>query len=150
MGRRTTIGSRVYAAMKGAVDGGLSVPHSENGKQFPGWSMAEDGENYDSSICQKYIFGGHVGDYMDKLKEEDEDLYNKRFSRYIADGWNSENMEEKIREVHAAIRSDPTTAPKKENANKDNKYRNKAKITRAERRDHVVNKILVARRNAQK
>lgn len=32
---RTTTGARVFAAMKGAVDGGLNVPHSI--KRFPGY-----------------------------------------------------------------------------------------------------------------
>lgn len=32
---RTTTGARVFGAMKGAVDGGLNVPHSI--KRFPGY-----------------------------------------------------------------------------------------------------------------
>lgn len=32
--KRTSTGSRVFGAMKGASDGGLFVPHSE--KRFPG------------------------------------------------------------------------------------------------------------------
>lgn len=32
---RTTTGARVFGAMKGAVDGGLNVPHSL--KRFPGY-----------------------------------------------------------------------------------------------------------------
>jgi large subunit ribosomal protein L5e len=39
--RPTTTGARVYAAMKGAVDGGLAIPHGQSGKQFPGWRMTE-------------------------------------------------------------------------------------------------------------
>lgn len=33
---RTTTGARVFGAMKGAVDGGLNIPHSV--KRFPGYS----------------------------------------------------------------------------------------------------------------
>jgi large subunit ribosomal protein L5e len=32
---RTTIGNRVFGALKGAADGGLYVPHNE--KKFPGY-----------------------------------------------------------------------------------------------------------------
>jgi len=31
----TTTGNRVFGALKGAVDGGLNVPHSSN--RFPGY-----------------------------------------------------------------------------------------------------------------
>lgn len=109
----------------------------------------EDGEQFEASVTQKYIFAGHVGDYMDKLKEEDEDAYNKHFSRFIANGINSENLEEKWKEVHAAIRNDPTAAPKRTDAKKTHKYKNRGKMSCSERRDHVVNKILVARNAAQ-
>jgi large subunit ribosomal protein L5e len=34
---RTTTGAKIFAAMKGAVDGGLEIPHSESMKQFPGY-----------------------------------------------------------------------------------------------------------------
>merc|ERR1711976_933777 len=32
---RTSTGAKVFAALKGAVDGGLDIPHSE--KRFPGY-----------------------------------------------------------------------------------------------------------------
>lgn len=32
---RTTTGNRIFGAMKGAVDGGIYVPH--NSKRFPGF-----------------------------------------------------------------------------------------------------------------
>ena len=38
--------SRVYAAMKGAVDGCLAIPHGESGKQFPGWRKIEGEGNF--------------------------------------------------------------------------------------------------------
>jgi large subunit ribosomal protein L5e len=42
------------------LDGGLDIPHSE--KRFAGYSKEEKSLNAD--IHRKYIFGGHVGDYM--------------------------------------------------------------------------------------
>lgn len=38
--RRTTTGSRVFGVLKGAVDGGLYVPHST--KRFPGFYAPEE------------------------------------------------------------------------------------------------------------
>jgi len=37
---RTTTGARIFGAMKGAIDGGLYIPHSE--KRFPGFTKAKD------------------------------------------------------------------------------------------------------------
>merc|ERR1719188_2239600 len=38
--KRTTIGSKVFGVLKGAVDGGLHVPHSV--KRFPGYKPSEE------------------------------------------------------------------------------------------------------------
>merc|ERR1712065_68802 len=57
--RRTTTGSKLFAALKGAVDGGLSIPHSPS--RFVGYD-SEDGLN--AQQLRKHIFGGHVADYM--------------------------------------------------------------------------------------
>jgi large subunit ribosomal protein L5e len=147
--RRTTTGSRVFAAMKGATDGGLVIPHRENGKQFPGYYKDPDaGENYEADVCRKYIFGGHVGEYMEKLESENPDKYNRHFSQYIAAGVTADNMEEMYAGVHAAIRKDPAPSAKKAPSATTNKFKNKLKMSRAERRDHVVNKILARRRRA--
>lgn len=147
--RRTTTGSRVYAAMKGAVDGGLAIPHGDSGKQFPGWKEGgrdDDGDTYDASVCADYIFGGHVGKYMDKLKEEDEDKFAKHFARYTAQGLDSEKLKDMYTKVHAAIRENPVASQKKSKDKKQkSKYKGTPKKTRAEKRDHIVNKILVLR-----
>lgn len=37
--KRTTTGAKVFAVMKGAVDGGINVPHST--KRFPGFKKNE-------------------------------------------------------------------------------------------------------------
>lgn len=47
--KRTTTGSKLFGALKGAVDAGIYVPHSV--KRFPGYHVAEEeGEetNYDA------------------------------------------------------------------------------------------------------
>jgi len=144
--RRTTTGSRVYAALKGAVDGGLHVPHNETGKQFPGWYKEEGEDHYDAEKCKHYIFGGHVGDYMTKLQEDDEDKYQKHFSRYISKKIDAEGLEALYTKVHAAIRDNPSANAKKQSDKTiKSKYVKKTKLSRAVKRDHVVNRILVLR-----
>merc|ERR1719458_2161134 len=68
----TCVGARMWGALKGAVDGGLHVPHTT--KNFPGYKAAEekggDGE-YDAEAHKDRIFGKHVQEYMEMLKEED-------------------------------------------------------------------------------
>ncbi|WP_411016121.1 hypothetical protein, partial [Salmonella sp. s51884] len=72
---RTTTGARVFGALKGAVDGGLDIPHST--KRFPGFDEEEG--HYDAETHKKYIFGGHVADYMRHLLTEDDDSYKRQF-----------------------------------------------------------------------
>eukprot|EP00759_Apiculatamorpha_spiralis_P020292 PhF_6_TR25715/c1_g1_i3/m.36244/K02932/RP-L5e, RPL5; large subunit ribosomal protein L5e len=43
---RTTTGARVFGVLKGAVDGGINVPHSE--KRFPGFS--KEGDKLDAKV----------------------------------------------------------------------------------------------------
>ena len=55
---RTTVGAKVFAAMKGAADGGLHVPH--NCKRFPGYEPPEERgaeANFDASALADRIFG---------------------------------------------------------------------------------------------
>lgn len=59
--RRTCVGHRMWGALKGAVDGGLHVPHKA--KNFPGYKAAEEkgGESeYDAEAHKEKIFGNHV------------------------------------------------------------------------------------------
>ena len=43
---RTTIGSRVFGALKGALDGGLNIPHCD--KRFVGFKKDEKSLNVDN------------------------------------------------------------------------------------------------------
>lgn len=102
---RTTTGAKVFGALKGACDGGLDIPH--NDRRFPG--TKKEGKEYvaDAETVKKYIFGGHVKEYMESLIEDDEEAYKKQFSRYIAAGIGPDDIEGKYEEVHKAIRADP-------------------------------------------
>jgi large subunit ribosomal protein L18 len=59
-------GSRVFAILKGLVDAGIEIPHSD--KVFP---------------SKERLNGEHIADYAKKLKEEDENLYNQHYTEYI-------------------------------------------------------------------
>ena len=67
--KRTSTGSRVFGALKGASDGGLYIPHNE--KRFPGFDP--ESKQLDAEVLKKYIFGGHVAEYMESLEEEDDE-----------------------------------------------------------------------------
>merc|ERR1712077_28960 len=105
---RTSTGAKVFAAMKGAVDGGLDIPHSE--KRFPGYDA--ESKELNADVHRGHIFGGHVADYMRHLIEEDEDTYKKQFSRYIKNGVTADGMEGMYKNAHAAIRADPSPKAK--------------------------------------
>jgi len=100
---RTSTGARIFAAMKGACDGGLNVPHGDS--RFAGYSS--DSKSLDAEVFRKYIFGGHVAEYMTKLEEEEPEKYRKQFSKFIAAGVKGDNLEALYTKVHKAIRADP-------------------------------------------
>ncbi|XP_023320318.1 60S ribosomal protein L5 [Eurytemora carolleeae] len=132
---RTSTGAKVFAAMKGAVDGGLDIPHSV--KRFPGYDNEEKSLN--AEVHRNHIFGLHVAEYMKHLQEEEEETYKKQFSRFIKNGINANNIEEMYKKAHAAIRANPThKAPvkksitkKRHNAKKIGLAARKAKIAKA-------------------
>jgi large subunit ribosomal protein L5e len=106
---RTTVGARLFGALKGAADGGLHVPHNE--KKFPGSAKGENKEwTYDAGVHRERIFGVHVANYMTHLKENDPDAYQKQFSKYIKAGVNADDVEPMWKAIHAAIRADPNKA----------------------------------------
>jgi len=139
----TSTGNNVFGVMKGAVDGGLNVPHSE--RRFPGWDAdANDGEgDYNPEVHRDRIFGKHVADYMRLLQEENEEDYAKKFSIYIKEGIKPDDMEEMYRKAHEAIRADPSRLPKKEFKGKtyDGPHRRPKKLTLEERKARVRKKI---------
>lgn len=85
---RTTTGARVFGAMKGAVDGGLNIPHSV--KRFPGYSA--ETKSFNAEVHRAHIFGQHVADYMKTLEEEDNEAFKRQFSKYIALGIRADDV----------------------------------------------------------
>jgi large subunit ribosomal protein L5e len=128
----TTTGCRIFGALKGAADGGLDVPHSE--KRFPGYDR--DAKEYDADMHRERIFGGHVGEYMEYLDEEDNQKYQEHFAAYIAEDIAADGLEELYEGVHEKIREDPTAGAKTEYS-PDKSFKRKAKLTLDERKAAV-------------
>jgi len=103
--QRTTTGARVFGALKGACDGGLFIPHGD--KRFPGTTTEGKEVKGNPEVHRKYIFGGHVAEYMNKLKEADPEAFNRQFSRFSKEGVNADDLEKMYTDAHAAIRADP-------------------------------------------
>ncbi|KAF9268019.1 60S ribosomal protein L5, partial [Marasmius fiardii PR-910] len=137
--KRTSTGSRVFGAMKGASDGGIYIPHSE--KRFPGYDP--ESKELDAEVLKKYIFGGHVAEYMESLEEEDDERFKKQFASYLADGVGSEDIEEIYTNAYAAIREDPSFKPteKTKDWKAESKKHATPRLTYAQRKERIAAKI---------
>lgn len=135
--RRTTTGAKVFAALKGATDGGLNVPHNE--KRFVGYDT--EAKKLDPEVLKKHIFGGHVADYMKLLKEEDPEKYEKQFSRYIKAGVKPDDIQARWTKTFEAIRANPALV--KSNKPKPAEHKNKKvhRLTYEQRKEAVKNKL---------
>jgi large subunit ribosomal protein L5e len=141
---RTSTGARVFGAMKGASDGGILIPHSE--KRFPGFDM--ETEELDAETLRKYIFAGHVAEYMETLADDDEERYQSQFQQYIDDDIEADGLEDLYSEAHAAIREDPWKKPESKGTQKtkeewkaESKKFKTPKLTKAEREKRVQERI---------
>ncbi|XP_002524558.2 60S ribosomal protein L5 [Ricinus communis] len=134
---RTTTGNRVFGALKGALDGGLDIPHSE--KRFAGFN--KESKQLDSEVHRKYIYGGHVAAYMRMLMEDEPEKYQSHFSEYIKKGVDPDNMEEMYKKVHAAIRADPSAKKTEKQPPKEHKRYNLKKLTYEERKAKLIERL---------
>ncbi|PVU93839.1 hypothetical protein BB561_002994 [Smittium simulii] len=142
--KRTTTGAKVFAAMKGASDGGMYIPHSE--RRFPGYDV--ESSELDAEVLRKYIYGGHVADFMRELEEEDAEKYARHFSRFIAAGINADGLEEIYKSAHSAIRSDPHIKPAEKAVATKTKHYRKQRLNAKQRKDKVRQRIAAAHRAA--
>jgi len=99
---RTTTGAGVFAVMKGALDGGLNIPHKPK-------RLAAEG---DPEQVRSRIFAGHVAAHMKDLKDEDPEAYQQQFGLYIKAGIDADGLEKMWASAHAAIRADPNKGKK--------------------------------------
>ena len=135
---RTTTGARIFGVLKGAVDGGMNIPHSES--RFPGYD--KETEEFNAKVHYDRIFGIHVADYMKHLKEESKERYEKHFSQFIKHGITEDNIEAMYKSAHQAIRESPfkSAKAKREKPAQQKNHRKRA-LTLEERRSNVQTKI---------
>lgn len=106
--KSTSSGSKVFAVLKGALDGGLKIPHNE--KRFVGYDKIT--KKFTAETMQKYIFCSHVSEFMGELKEEEPDSFLRQFSRYIKHKVEHDDLEEIYKKVHKAIWANPARKEK--------------------------------------
>jgi len=133
---RTTTGAKVFAVMKGAADGGIDVPHSEN--RFFGYDS--ESKEYNAAAHRDRIFGKHVAEYMKNLQEEDEDAYKRQFGKFVSAGLAADGLEGMYKNAHAAIRKNPEAVAKKEKKAGKPKRHNAKRLTYDERKKRVADK----------
>jgi large subunit ribosomal protein L18 len=79
-------GGRIFSALKGALDAGLHVPHSE-----------------DILPPEERIKGAHIYGYAEALKKASLQAYEKRFSAYLKNSLNPEDLAKHFEEVKARL-----------------------------------------------
>lgn len=132
---RTSTGSKVFAALKGATDGGLNVPHSVS--RFVGYNG--ESKKLEADILRKYIFGGHVADYMADLEEEDPGTYQSKFAGYLKHKLTHDTLEDTYTEAHAKIRANPDFVKgEKKSKPEEQKRWNKKKLTYKQRKANLA------------
>jgi len=161
---RTIVGARCFGILKGAVDGGLHLDHKLN--NFPGYNppMPDaagnldkiNGFTYDAEAHLERITGGHVGEYMEKMKEEDPEKYAVHFSAYVKAGIDSESVQDTVRDCHKKIRANPVFTKKDDAGIKNtrfgnlvktsngNEYTRQIKMSRAQKQGRVKQKMQTA------
>jgi len=139
---RTTTGSRIFGALKGALDGGLNIPHKP--KRFP--VNKQQPKKFDPKTLRKYIYGQHVADYMRQLKEKNPSKYEKQFSKYIKAGKGPDDIEKMWASVHAKIRANPAHTKVVRDKTPVHKRYHKMKKNNKQRKDRVKQKIASAQK----
>jgi large subunit ribosomal protein L5e len=144
----TTTGARVFGVMKGAVDGGLSIPH--NNKRFPGYD--KESKKLDVEVHRDYIFGEHVANYMRELEngvesdnedncvEADPEKFKAHFAAYIKEGVAADDLEDMYTKAHEAIRANPTRVKKESAKAGERKNYGRKRLSLAQRKDRVRQK----------
>ncbi|WRX07539.1 Large ribosomal subunit protein uL18 eukaryotic/archaeal - like 1 [Theobroma cacao] len=136
---RTTTGNRVFGVLKGALDGGLDIPHSD--KRFAGFN--KDSKQLDPEVHRKYIYGGHVAAYMRTLMEDEPEKYQSHFSEYIKRNIEPDNMEGLYKKVHAAIRADSEAKKSEREPPMEHKRYNLKKLSYDERKARLIDRLKV-------
>jgi len=151
---RATKGNRVFAAMKGAIDGGIHIPHDpkifpqkkaekkpakaappskkgkkedkkEEKKKEKKEKKEDEEEEFDGTLLRERIFGKHVQAWMDAYDKK-KDKQDYQFSQWKECLKNAKvkSVEDLYKKVHEEIRKNPDRAAREK---KDYKYTRDAK-----------------------
>jgi large subunit ribosomal protein L5e len=147
---RSTTGARIFAVLKGAVDGGLAIPHKEN--RFAGYK--KDKSALDAKVHRDHIFGAHVAAHLKAVKAENDanpDEKTCQFSRYFADKVTPDGIEKMYKAAHAAIRATPMKrSEKKKTEGKKSKAYNTVRKTQKAKKQSVKRKVEALRKQLSK
>jgi large subunit ribosomal protein L5e len=144
---RTTTGARIFGALKGAVDGGLAIPHKPN--RFPGFS----GDDLNAKVHRDHIFGKHVADYYKQVKEENAanpDDKTFQFQAMEKAGVKPEGLEALYKKAHDAIRANPERKASKKAAPANRKNYSVKKTTKKEKKEAAKKKVATLRQRLGK
>ena len=133
-------GSRSFAIMKGAVDGGLNVPHGV--KKFHGFK--KEGEVFDPAVLKKYITGEIQSEYMKSVKEGNAEEYEKQFSLYVKAGVKPEDIPSIYKKAHQLIRKNPIHVKKEKKVTKHIQLKRLKRLSKEERAERLKQKIIDA------
>lgn len=81
-----TKGSRIFAALKGALDAGVEIPCDK--EKLPG---------------DKQISGQHIAEYAQHLSANEQETYQKQFSQYLKEKLQPEQLPEHFSQVKEKI-----------------------------------------------
>lgn len=142
--KRTSTGCKVFAAMKGACDGGLDIPHNE--KRYAGYD--KDSKELDTEVFQKYILGGHVSEYMQDMRDEEPEKYESHFAKYLEADVDPDDLEEFYPTVHEKIREDPAKERKERSKPADAKSWKQVKLSYEEKKANLKEKLIALKEAA--
>lgn len=157
-----SIGHRVFAALKGACDGGLHIPH--NTRKFYGSERNEETKEweYHPEANKDRIFGAHINEYMNTLKGESEEEYKRQFRKWGESlaAAKVASVQDLFKKVHAGIRANPEYKKKQRTktpqtfknkektiiVTKKGEYPRLRKLTNAQRKQRVQKIIGIAKK----
>jgi len=134
---RTSTGSRVFAALKGACDGGLDIPH--NDKRYAGYDLQD--KSLDPETLERYIKGGVVAEYAEEMQEEEPEKFQEHFKKYLDEDEDPTELEERMEEVLEAIREDPTHEKKERSKPSEKKAWKEVKLTYDQKKANLKEKL---------
>lgn len=135
--KRTSTGSKVFAVLKGALDGGLDIPHSD--KRFVGYDAEK--KEVETDVLREHIMGTHVAEYMTEMQEEEPEQFQSVFSGYIKKGITGEDYEEAVEKTHEAIRERPVHEKKQRSKPSEAKRWKPVKLTYDERKASLKTRL---------